>query len=171
MKEWYTEQDQDSLEVEALFDLCFAPGRQALSSYRLRAEQAPVADLSTVVRDADGLLFAAIRCWPVWIDKRAALLMGPIAVHPTRQGEGLGGNLIRLTLKKAAEMNWQRAILVGDLEYYQKFGFEKIHDIVMPPPTNPDRVLGVALTAGAWNGIKGQVQPWSANQNYGQTNA
>ncbi|MCY4153331.1 MAG: N-acetyltransferase [Aestuariivita sp.] len=165
MKEWYTEQKQDSLEVEALFDLCFAPGRQALSSYRLRAEQAPVADLSTIVRDADGLLFAAIRCWPVWINQSASLLLGPIAVHPTRQGEGIGGKLIRLTLKKAESMNWQRVILVGDLAYYRKFGFERLHDVVMPPPTNPDRVLGMALTEGAWTGIEGLVQPWSANRN------
>jgi len=28
---------------------------------------------------------------------------------------------------------------------------------VMPPPTNPDRVLGLALKAGAWDGVAGQV--------------
>ena len=31
-----TEKKADYWEVEALFDLCFAPGREALSSYRLR---------------------------------------------------------------------------------------------------------------------------------------
>ncbi|MFT6272883.1 MAG: putative N-acetyltransferase YhbS, partial [Dinoroseobacter sp.] len=30
------ETDEDRWEVEALYDLCFAPGREALSSYRLR---------------------------------------------------------------------------------------------------------------------------------------
>ncbi|MCT4683785.1 MAG: GNAT family N-acetyltransferase, partial [Roseicyclus sp.] len=30
------ETSQDRWEVEALYDLCFAPGRTALSSYRLR---------------------------------------------------------------------------------------------------------------------------------------
>lgn len=37
----------DSAEVEFLYDLCFAPGRTALSSYRLREggpDPGPVAD-------------------------------------------------------------------------------------------------------------------------------
>jgi hypothetical protein len=27
----------------------------------------------------------------------------------------------------------------------------------MPPPTNPDRVLGLALRKGAWDGVAGPV--------------
>ncbi len=27
----------------------------------------------------------------------------------------------------------------------------------MPPPTNPDRVLGLELKAGAWSGVRGVV--------------
>jgi hypothetical protein len=27
----------------------------------------------------------------------------------------------------------------------------------MPPPTNPDRVLGIALVRGAWDGVTGTV--------------
>jgi hypothetical protein len=27
----------------------------------------------------------------------------------------------------------------------------------MPPPTNPDRVLGLELKAGAWAGVTGKV--------------
>jgi hypothetical protein len=27
----------------------------------------------------------------------------------------------------------------------------------MPPPTNPDRVLGLALKTGAWAGVVGSV--------------
>ena len=29
--------------------------------------------------------------------------------------------------------------------------------VEMPPPTNPDRVLGLPLRDGAWDGITGQV--------------
>ena len=36
------ETDDDYWEVEALYDLCFAPGRTALSSYRLRDGVDPV---------------------------------------------------------------------------------------------------------------------------------
>jgi len=30
----------------------------------------------------------------------------------------------------------------------------------MPPPTNPDRVLGRALVPGAWEGMSGDVARW-----------
>jgi len=108
------EQSDDWWEVEALYDLCFAPGREALSSYRLRDEVAPVAALSRVARDADGVLGGVIRYWPVRIGDAQSLLLGPIAVHPTRQGEGLGSALMTDSLQIAKALGWTRVLLVGD---------------------------------------------------------
>ena len=95
-----SETPADWWEVEALFDLCFAPGREALSSYRLRDGVAPVAELCLLLRDdkrrrgRDPLLAGAGR-------RGARLLLGPIAVHPTHQSEGLGGWLIREAIARA----------------------------------------------------------------------
>ncbi len=147
----------DWWEVEALFDLCFAPGREALSSYRLRDGAEPVAELCLVARDGDGVLAAAIRYWPVQAGGARALLLGPIAVHPTRQGEGLGAMMISDSLARAAG-RWTRVLLVGDAPYYARFGFSKLPNVEMPPPTNPERVLGLALEEGAWDGIAGPVK-------------
>jgi predicted N-acetyltransferase YhbS len=152
------ETEADWWEVEALFDLCFAPGRTALSSYRLREGVATVAPLCLVLRDADAVLAAAIRFWPVEVGEKDALLLGPVAVHPTRQGEGLGGLLIRESLAEARRLGWERAMLVGDAPYYGRFGFRRLEGVEMPPPTNPDRVLGLALQAGAWDGVRGDVR-------------
>ncbi|MFY0660280.1 MAG: N-acetyltransferase [Shimia sp.] len=152
------ETGEDWWEVEALYDLCFAPGREALSSYRLRDGVDPVAGLSLVARDADGILAGAIRYWPVKIGAVQSLLLGPVAVHPTHQGEGLGRSLIEDSLQRAAPLGWQRVMLVGDASYYQRFGFEKLEGVVMPPPTNPDRVLGRVLAEGAWDGVVGDVE-------------
>lgn len=148
----------DWWEVEALYDTCFAPGREALSSYRLRDGVPPVAELCICARDVDGILAAAIRYWPVMVDRADCLLLGPIAVHPTRQGEGLGGLLIRDSLQRATALGWARVILVGDAPYYGRFGFEKLAHVRMPPPTNPERVLGRALQPKAWAGISGPVR-------------
>lgn len=149
------ETPDDRWEVEALFDLAFAPGREALSSYRLRDDVAPVAELCLVARDADGILGGAVRFWPVQIGEHAALLLGPIAVHPTRQGEGLGALLMEESLDRAGA--WDRVLLVGDAPYYGRFGFKRLDKVVMPPPTNPERVLGRSLKEGAWNGVTGTV--------------
>ncbi len=150
----------DWWEVEALFDLCFAPGREALSSYRLRDGVDPVKELCATLRDGDGILAAAIRYWPVLVGGQPALLLGPIAVHPTRQGEGLGGYLIHESLTEARRLGWQRVLLVGDAPYYRRFGFTRREGVEMPPSTNPDRVLGYELVEGAWVGVTGPVTCW-----------
>ena len=152
-----TEIKDDWWEVEALFDLCFAPGRSALSSYRLRDGVAPVEDLCVVARDLDGILAGAVRNWPVRVGRQRAVLLGPIAVHPTRQGEGLAAMLMQMCLTRARDLGWERVLLVGDAPYYGRFGFERLDGVIMPPPTNPDRVLGLALQDRAWEGVAGDV--------------
>ncbi|TRD23043.1 GNAT family N-acetyltransferase [Palleronia caenipelagi] len=152
------ERPEDWWEVEALYDLCFAPGREALSSYRLRDGVAPVRDLCLVARDDTAAVGGAIRYWPVRVGKAGVLLLGPVAVHPTRQGEGLGALLIQESLERAADLGHARIMLVGDAPYYRRFGFRRLDGVVMPPPTNPERVLGLALRKNAWAGVKGQVQ-------------
>jgi predicted N-acetyltransferase YhbS len=147
----------DWWEIEALYDLCFAPGRSALSSYRLREGVEPIGPLCLTARDADGILAGAVRNWPVLVGGQQAVLLGPIAVHPTRQGEGVAAMLMQRCLADARALGWSRLMLVGDAPYYQRFGFERLDGVTMPPPTNPDRVLGIALSDGAWDGVTGMV--------------
>ena len=151
------ETDDDGWEVESLLDLCFAPGREALSSYRLRDGVPRVKDLCHVARDETGTLAGAIRYWPIRVAGLPALLLGPVAVHPTRQGEGIAGLLIRETLIYARSEGWHRVMLVGDAPYYGRFGFRRLEGVEMPPPTNPDRVLGFDLSPGGWAGVTGRV--------------
>jgi len=129
------ETEEDGYEVEYLYDLAFAPGREALSSYRLREGVAPVAELCLAARDEYGVLAGAIRYWPVVIGPKrdTALLLGPVAVHPTYQGEGLGGLLVRDSLERARET------------------------LAFPPPTNPERLLCRALEDGAFDGVAGRI--------------
>ena len=84
MYELCPETPADTPEVEALMDLCFAPGRTALSSYRLREGVAPVAPLCLMLRNDYGVPVGAIRYWPVRVGGHPVLLLGPVAVHPTR---------------------------------------------------------------------------------------
>lgn len=157
MYELAAESAADLWEVEALYDTCFAPGRTALSSYRLREGVAPVAELSLVARDDLGILAGAIRFWPVLVSGHETLLLGPVAAHPTRQGEGLGALLIQTSLERAGPLGWARVMLVGDAPYYGRYGFTRLDGVIMPPPTNPERVLGRALIDGAWDQISGEV--------------
>ena len=145
----------DAWEVEALLDTAFAPGRGALSSYRLRAGP-PLAALCHVARDAGGILAGAIRFWPVRVGATPTLLLGPVAVHPTRQGEGLGALLIEESLGRAEGWDpgscWSGTRRTTDASASRPWTAS-----LMPPPTDPARVLGRALRPGAWEGVVGPV--------------
>ena len=151
-------------EVEYLYDLAFAPGRSALSSYRLRDGGDQISELSLVARDQYDILAGAIRFWPVRIGQtgHSALLLGPVAVHPTRQGEGLGNLLVSESLERAMDIGWSRVILIGDEPYYHRYGFrrELAKDLNFPPPTNPDRLLAKALSENAFEGVSGLIRKW-----------
>ena len=86
----------------------------------------------------------------------------PWLCTPTRQGEGLGGSLIRDSLETARSSGWERVLLVGDAPYYARFGFSQLSGVDMPPPTNPERVLGLELQEGAWQGVSGDVTRWQS---------
>lgn len=158
------ETPSDGPELDWLLDLAFAPGRGALSSYQLRQGVDPIADLSLIARDDYDVLAACIRYWPVCIGDAGdpALLLGPIAVHPTRQGEGLGALLINQTIQKAGELGWERVLLIGDAPYYRRFHFTRdmTRNLDFPKPYNPDRFLGRALVDGAFETCSGLVRIW-----------
>lgn len=175
--------------VEDLYDACFAPGRGALSSYRLRDGVEAADGLSLAALDDYGAgpeVVGAIRHWPIWIAApqtapedapedaplqapdggrahagEAALLLGPLAVHPTRQGEGLGGLLIAEGLERAEAHGWRLVVLIGDAPFYKRFGFRLAQDLSFPPPTNPERILAKRLD-GAAEPVAGRVVSWRA---------
>jgi predicted N-acetyltransferase YhbS len=157
-----TERPEDGPAIDALLDRAFGPDRQSKISYRYRQAAAPLCDLSRVARaDADGRLLGTIRYWPVAIGGHAALLLGPIAVEPALKGRGIGVALMRDTLDAAAWSNAKRVVLVGDLDYYKRFGFVPAspHGLVMPGE-NPARLLMCALARNAFADVAGSIQPW-----------
>ena len=117
-----------------------------------------MAALCVVARDVDSILAGAVRFWPIQVGDFSALLLGPVAVHPTRQGEGLGALLMQDSLERARKAGHARVLLVGDAPYYGRFGFTQLEHVKMPPPTNPERVLGAPLTDAAWDGVSGLVR-------------
>lgn len=166
-----SETPADLHEVELLYDLAFAPGRTALSSYRLREGVDPVPELCVLVRDDYDSVVAAVRIWPIRVGGDPdtgqggdpSLLLGPIAVHPTRQGEGLGAILMDEVTERARVLGWSRVILIGDEPYYRRFGFRRdlAEGVEFPPPTNPNRILARELEEGAMLGVSGLVHRWA----------
>ena len=151
----------DNNEVESLLNLVFTPQRNKLGSYYFRKHVSRVEFLCKVIKNDYGNIIGSIRYWPVYIGKKkfSCLLLGPLAVHPICQGEGIGAKLILNTLNLAEKYGWERVILVGDESYYSRFGFKKklTKDLIFPKPVNKDRLLGLELKPGSLKRVKGLV--------------
>jgi len=147
--------------IEDLLDEVFGLSRRVKTSYRLREGEKPVEGLSFVAVEAGERLVGAISFWNVFIGENGypALLLGPLAVAPDRQGSGVGRALMKLGLERASQTGAKLVILVGDEPYYGRVGFKKVPDgqLMMPGPVDPHRLLYLELEEEAISKATGLV--------------
>ncbi|KRB86835.1 GCN5 family acetyltransferase [Sphingomonas sp. Root710] len=137
-----------SSDVEALLDQAFGTDRHQRTAYRLRAGTDPVAGLSLAAVD-DGMLVGSIQCWPVQLTEAEGaatplILVGPVAVRPDRQRDGIGRMLMEASLARADGAGSAPMTLIGDASYYGRFfGFSAHHTggWTLPGPVDRDRLL------------------------------
>jgi predicted N-acetyltransferase YhbS len=141
----------------------FGPGRFTRSAYRVREGVAPVAALclcgaigTSVV---GGIRFTAIRIG----DLEGAALLGPLVVDPAEKGKGFGRALVEEGLARARTEGFTLVLLVGDMPYYGRFGFQPVPpgQIILPAPVDPARLLALELIPGTLAGAVGQVKGYA----------
>ncbi|MGP7796051.1 GNAT family N-acetyltransferase [Sphingomonas sp. CLY1604] len=149
----------DGAAVEALLDRAFGTDRHARTAYKVRGAALPIPALSIAATHGDRLI-GTIQCWPVRLmddDGRShpLVMIGPVAVDPDRQRDGIGRDLMTRMLAAAqAEGLDDRLMLIGDPEYYGRFfGFDAARTGAwrLPGPVERHRLLarGDAIPAVA----------------------
>ena len=155
-----SERPQDGPQIEALLDQAFGPDRHARPSYRLREGLEPVHDLCFVAED-ECRIVGTIRHWPVRIGATGrALLLGPIAVDPVRERQGIGRRLLRTGLNRAAAAGHEAVVAVGTPSFLCRFGFTDADrfGITLPNLDDPRRLFALALAPGAFDRVSGAIQ-------------
>ncbi len=67
--------------------------------------------------------------------ERRLLQLGPIAVLPELQGQGIGSALVRASLDAARALGEPLVLLEGNPKYYSRFGFVRADELgLLPPP-------------------------------------
>ena len=153
-----TERPVDALAREALLDVAYGAERHRKPSCRLRKGRKPANGLSLVALEK-GRILGTVRLWHVTAGRgRPALLLGPLAVHPDAQKQGIGAALMRRALAEAAQRGHAAVLLVGDAGYYSRFGFsaEKTQALRLSG-ADPARLLAVELTPDALTGAHGVI--------------
>ncbi|WP_374314158.1 GNAT family N-acetyltransferase [Dongia sp.] len=148
-------------EVEQMLDFVFGPTRFDKASYLFREGVEPVAELSYVAQLGDEVV-GTIRYWPINVGptNHPALLLGPLGITPRLAGKGIGRTLTFRTLERAAEMGHDLVLLVGDVDYYKRFGFVPAtpHGFVMPGEKRPERLQVAPLKRGILGTISGDIR-------------
>jgi putative acetyltransferase len=118
---------EDDATVRQLVDDAFrgrpySDGREPVIVEALRAAGALTVAL---VAEEDGEIVGQVAFSPVAIDGAARdwYGLGPVAVRPDRQGQGIGQALIRTGLDRIRALGAQGCVLAGAPGYYGRFGF------------------------------------------------
>ncbi len=154
------ERAEDEPALRELAEATFGPGRFARTAYRVREGAAVVQELSLTAWCGDeltGLIrFSAIRIGA----RSGALLLGPLMIGAKWAGKGCGGALIEGGLALARKRGSPLVLLVGDVPYYERFGFHRVPpgQITLPGPVDLERLLALELKPGALRDYEGRVQ-------------
>lgn len=135
-------------DIDHLLDLAFGTDRRGRTAYRLREGTEAIPALSFAAVE-DGALVGSIQCWPVQLvgadgSVTPLILVGPVAVHPDRQRDGIGRRLMIEALGAADSLDSEPMMLIGDAIYYERFfGFSARHTQgwSLPGPVDRDRLL------------------------------
>ena len=147
----------DSAAIETLLDQAFGPDRYNKTSYHFRKGVNDVSSLSFVA-NVDDRLAGTIRFWPVTIGDTSSLLLGPLGVNTEYQSLGIGAALMNHGMNAARDQDYPLVLLVGELDYYGRFGFAQAHSrgITMPGEQS-HRLLVRELKNDALSGVEGVV--------------
>lgn len=116
----------------------------------------------SLVAELEGSVIGHIAFSPVIVSDGTSewFGLGPVSVLPEYQGQGVGKVLIESGLYRLNDFNAKGCCLVGHPEYYKKFGFKNVGDLVYKAvprefffvlPFNGDTPLGEVTFHDAFN--------------------
>jgi predicted N-acetyltransferase YhbS len=155
----------DPAVIERVLDDAFGPDRHGRTAYAIRRGTDWLPALSFAALDADGALVGTIQAWPVALttpEGRAhpLIMIGPVAIVPTRQGQGFGRALMAAQATAIDPAAPLPQVLIGDAPYYGSFGFvEAPRGWTCPGPWDPARLL-VRGADRATLPQQGMLGPW-----------
>lgn len=122
------EQKKDYFKVETMvrnaFWNVYRPGAyEHFIVHKLRNHPSFIRDLAYVI-EKDGEIIGHINYSNGSIDNENAVVLGPIAIDENHQNKGYGSELIEYTLKIAEDNGIAYVFVIGDENYYSRFGFE-----------------------------------------------
>jgi putative acetyltransferase len=126
-----SEMQRDAAGIRSVLEAAFGGSAEADLTERLRADGDLV--LALVAELPEGLAgYVAFPRLTLASDGRSipALGLAPVGVLPARQRQGVGSALIRAGLARLKDRGEGLVFVLGEPDYYSRFGFEATPDFV-----------------------------------------
>ena len=126
--------DTESIELVIIEAFCDVPHSDQSEHHIVRALRAAgVLTLSLVAED-QGMIIGHVAISPVSISGGASEWygLGPISVLPAYQNNGVGSELMRQIMNELKLIKASGCVLLGDPNYYGRFGFRSVPDLTLP---------------------------------------
>ena len=154
------EKGPDAAALRALHLAAFAP-RHNEADLVDRLREANQSTISLVALSdgqlAGHVLFSPVTLDPAWPSLRG-LGLGPLAVLPNLQRQGIGSRLAMRGLEVTRDAGFDFVVVLGAAAYYQRFGFKPATRFHLDSDyTAGDDFMAVELQPGALGGVTGRV--------------
>jgi putative acetyltransferase len=151
----HSETEHDIDAIRRVNDLAFERPEEGRLVDELR--QLPEFDPRlSLVAEHKGKIIGHALFFPIYIqgedgEEYPCLSLGPIAVLPKYQKQGIGGMLIEAGHRAALDLDYTAVVLLGHPEYYPRFGYLPAEkwELTNPWQIDGDPWMGIELVEGA----------------------
>lgn len=129
-----TDSDIDNIHDVTVAAFLNAPHTDHTEQFIVKAlRESGVLSIS-LVAECEGKVVGHVAVSPVSISNGAEAWygLGPISVDPSKQGKGIGSQLMNAALDELKAMKANGCVLLGDPEYYSSFGFRPVDGLILP---------------------------------------
>jgi putative acetyltransferase len=154
-----TIRNEREADIKAISDVTIAafadqPYSRQTEHFIIDALRAADAMAISLVAEIDGAVVGHIAFSPVTIAGNDCdwYGMGPVSVLPELQRQGIGSALVNEGLRLLKDMGGKGCVLVGDPNYYTRFGFRNLPELTLdgvPPEVFMGLPLGEDIPSGA----------------------
>jgi predicted N-acetyltransferase YhbS len=153
----------EELTREAFWDL-YKPGcDEHFIVHKMRDIPACIQELDFVACDENDTIIGNIMYSKAKIindenKEFEVLCMGPLAVLPSYQKQGIGTLLMKHSIEQAKKLGYKAIIIFGDPDYYHRFGFAnaETYHIQTAEGTNFEPFMALELYEDSLAGISGK---------------
>jgi putative acetyltransferase len=152
----------DIPDIISVNDLAFDQDSESILISRLRQLENFRPELS-IVAVFDNKVIGHILFYPVYLIEHPSLKLlslAPLAVHPSFQKQGIGGQLILHGISEGKKRGFEAVVVLGHPLYYPKFGFKKASPYGIRAPWDgipEEAFMLLEIKNGCLEGVAGKV--------------